>query len=81
MGPVAGLPPGAFAVVMATGIISVVAHEEQGRAHALAALSGMLAWLAAAVYAVLVALSLTRLLAAPDGCAATCRRRRRASSR
>lgn len=52
---------------MATGIISVVAHEEQGRAHALPALSGMLAWLAAAVYAVLVALSLTRLLGSPGG--------------
>lgn len=64
-GPVAGLPPGAFAVVMATGIISVVAHEEQGRAPVLPALSGMLAWLAAAVYAVLVALNLTRLLGRP----------------
>jgi tellurite resistance protein TehA-like permease len=53
-------------VVMATGIISVVAHDEQARAHALAALSGMLAWLAAAVYAALVALNLTRLIGVPD---------------
>jgi tellurite resistance protein TehA-like permease len=63
---VADLPPGAFAVVMATGIISVVAHDEQARAHVLSTLSGVLAWLAAAVYGVLVALNLARLVGVPE---------------
>jgi tellurite resistance protein TehA-like permease len=51
---------------MATGIISVVAHEEQARAHAISTLSGTLAWLAAAIYAVLVVLNLTRLVGVPE---------------
>ena len=46
---------------MATGIVSVAASEEQARAHALSALSGMLAWLAAGAYGLLVVLHLARL--------------------
>src|SRR5919198_122780 len=49
-------PAGAFAAVMATGIVSVAAFEEQAQARALSTLSELLAWLAAGAYALLVLL-------------------------
>lgn len=55
-------PAGAFAAVMATGIISVAAHDQQAQAHALSALSGLLAWLAAGAYVLLVILNAAGLV-------------------
>ena len=56
MDPLPRPPAGAFAAVMATGIVSVAAFEEQAQARALSTLSELLAWLAAGAYALLVLL-------------------------
>lgn len=65
---VATLHPGYFALVMATGIVSIAMHN-----HGLATISAILLWLAAFEYAVLVALFIWRMIAYRSGVAADVR--------
>lgn len=57
---VAGLNPGYFALVMATGIVSIGMHN-----HDLTTLSTVLLWIAAAGYTILVVLTVWRAIAFP----------------